>query len=71
MNLLKKIWNKFTQLVGKWTPWMGPLSWLALLTSSIGFLFGSEGNLLGTGFWVLFWLVGAFIMDGYLKMNQK
>lgn len=71
MDLMKRIWGVISATVAKYIPWMGPVSWSGLGTFALGFLLGSEGDLYGTAFMIVFWLVGAFIMDGYLKMNNR
>lgn len=71
MDLLKKVWNGLTGLVANWLPFMGPMSWMGTFAFAFGFFVGSEGELAGTIFFTIFWIVGLFIWDGYSKMNSK
>ena len=71
MELFKKVWNGFTGFVANRLPFMSPMSWMGTLAFAFGFFVGSEGEWEGALFFTLFWIVGIFIMDGYLKMRDS
>jgi hypothetical protein len=46
---------------------MNPFTWMGVGAFALGFLIGSEGDLAGTVFYPVFWLVGIWM---YTKISE-